>query len=445
MLDDGEIERRVRLIRPMESRTCLWQDDGRRPIGSKPTGTALPRPGRPRVAEVPEFTDSEIHIVAGLLLPIWKRLPNESTRVYRLQTDSGERIIGRKVSPAWVASALDDGASALTPDAAFTALMDGQDHPRSCRGPSASPRPRHGRLPDRTFRLYRRDARTAHRLRPLSARSSPGSCACSCRSMRPAQRPCQGAGALSARAYRRAGRRRDGVMMRQSWRTASAREAEAVCRHYLSRAAGSAATGWSATSRTRRAARCSCGWPATRTRQRPPGKWTDAATGEHGDLLDVIRETLGLVDFNDVAEEARRFLSLPRPEPERTTWSRDIQPAPSGSPEAARRLFAMSHPIHGTLVESYLRDRGITALHGLGALRFHPRCYYRPDEHSPTEIWPAMIAAVTDLDGRHHRRTPHLARPLRLLGGAAREGACRDAEALDGRAARARRPLRRRR
>jgi len=45
------------------------------------------------VAEVPEFADSTIHIVAGLLLPIWKRLPNESTRVYRLQTDAGERVI----------------------------------------------------------------------------------------------------------------------------------------------------------------------------------------------------------------------------------------------------------------------------------------------------------------------------------------------------------------
>jgi hypothetical protein len=32
-------------------------------------------------------------------------------------------------------------------------------------------------------------------------------------------------------------------------------------------------------------------------------------------------------------------------------------------------------------------------------LRFHPRCYYRPDEHSPTETWPALIAAVTDLGG----------------------------------------------
>ena len=78
------------------------------------------------VAEVAPFTDSEIHIVAGLLLPIWKRLPNESTRVYRLQTDSGKCIIGRKVSPAWVASAVEIGASNLSPDAAFAALMDGK-------------------------------------------------------------------------------------------------------------------------------------------------------------------------------------------------------------------------------------------------------------------------------------------------------------------------------
>ncbi len=126
---------------------------------------------------------------------------------------------------------------------------------------------------------------------------------------------------------------------------------------------------------------------------------TDAATGEHGDLLDIIRESCGLLDFNDVADEARRFLSWPRSDPDPTP-----KPAPSpvqtGSPEAARRLFAMSHPIGRTLVQAYLRNRGITVLHEAGALRFHPRCYYRPDENTPTETWPAMIARVTDLDGR---------------------------------------------
>lgn len=132
------------------------------------------------------------------------------------------------------------------------------------------------------------------------------------------------------------------------------------------------------------------------------GKWTDASTGEHGDLLDVIREALGLIDFKDVAEEARRFLSLPHPEPEKTgtPTGSTSSPAPSGSPEASRRLFAMSQPIGGTLAEIYLNGRSITSLSGVTALRYHGRCYYKPDEHSPTEIWPAIVASVTDLNGR---------------------------------------------
>jgi predicted RNA methylase len=125
MLDDGEIEQRVRLIRPMEHHRLPlkmmaeshWAEAGR---------DCLAAAWQAELAEVPEFTDSTIHVVAGLLLPIWKRLPNESTRVYRLQTDAGERIIGRKVSPAWVATALAGDAPALTPDAAFAALLDGR-------------------------------------------------------------------------------------------------------------------------------------------------------------------------------------------------------------------------------------------------------------------------------------------------------------------------------
>jgi len=75
---------------------------------------------------VPAFSESTIHVVTGLLLPIWKRLPNESTRVYRLQTDDGERIIGRKVSPAWAATATAAGGTTISADDAFTALMDGR-------------------------------------------------------------------------------------------------------------------------------------------------------------------------------------------------------------------------------------------------------------------------------------------------------------------------------
>jgi Toprim domain len=179
-----------------------------------------------------------------------------------------------------------------------------------------------------------------------------------------------------------------------------AEQAEAVCRHYLSNG--------------RREGRY---WLVGDVRNTPgrsmfvrlkgpesgkgaAGKWTDAATGEHGDLLDVIRESRGLTDFKDIADEARSFLSLPHSEPEPSGRTSRPASAPTGSPEAARRLFAMSQPISRTLVEAYLRNRGITALPGTASLRFHPRCYYRPDEHSPTETWPAMIASVTNLAGQ---------------------------------------------
>jgi hypothetical protein len=129
------------------------------------------------------------------------------------------------------------------------------------------------------------------------------------------------------------------------------------------------------------------------------GKWTDAATGEHGDLLDLIALNRGLDRLRDALDEARVFLSLSRPDPV-AAERHDRTPAPRGSPESARRLYAMSEPLPGTIAESYLRNRAITALPTIGPLRFHARCYYRPDADSPTETWPALIAAVTDLDGR---------------------------------------------
>src|SRR5579885_981517 len=173
-------------------------------------------------------------------------------------------------------------------------------------------------------------------------------------------------------------------------------EAEAVCRHYLSN--GRREGRYWLVGDARNTPGRSMFVRLKESPKGPAGKWTDAATGEHGDLLDVIRESRGLLDFHDIADEARHFLSLPRPDPEPSPKAARVA-AQTGSPEAAQRLFAMSQPIARTLVKTYLRNRGITALHEDGALRFHPRCYYRPEEHAPTETWPAMIARVTDLDG----------------------------------------------
>lgn len=126
MLDDGEIERRVRLIRPMEAMNMPVRAMGET-HWVKAERAAFASAWQAELYEVPEFTDSILHMVTGLLLPIWKRLPEESSRVYRLQTDEGERVIGRRVSPAWAANAAASGvATSITPDEAYAALIAGR-------------------------------------------------------------------------------------------------------------------------------------------------------------------------------------------------------------------------------------------------------------------------------------------------------------------------------
>jgi len=111
------------------------------------------------------------------------------------------------------------------------------------------------------------------------------------------------------------------------------------------------------------------------------GKWTDSATGQHGDLLDLVALNMGIVTLKDTLEEARRFLSLPQTDLHRAA----NPPASRGSPEAARRLSGMGQPISGTLAERYLARRGLTGLGHLDRLRFHPNCFYWREDHALTD------------------------------------------------------------
>jgi hypothetical protein len=174
-----------------------------------------------------------------------------------------------------------------------------------------------------------------------------------------------------------------------------AENAEAVCRHYLGN--GRREGGAWRVGDVRNTPGRSMFVRLKPSRGRPAGKWTDAATGEHGDLLDVIRESCGLAAFRDVIEEARRFLALPQSDPPLAAPNR--QPAGRNASLAARRLFAASRPLQGMLGETYLRARGLLPPADASALRFHPRCYYKPDEDRPRESHPAIIAAVTDDHG----------------------------------------------
>ena len=98
MHDDGTIEARTRLIRPM-SRDTVTSDEFARSHWREATRERFAPLWEAECARVPEFSESAFHIITGLLLPIWDRLPAENMRVYRFETDDGERVIGRLVTP----------------------------------------------------------------------------------------------------------------------------------------------------------------------------------------------------------------------------------------------------------------------------------------------------------------------------------------------------------
>ena len=171
-----------------------------------------------------------------------------------------------------------------------------------------------------------------------------------------------------------------------------AQNAQAVCHHYLS---NGCRTGryWHVGDVTNSPGRslyvCLSGHRA--------GKWIDAATGDHGDLLDLIALNQNLPSLKDALDEACRFLVLPLQhgsEPQPLCTAREALEMP-------RRLFASARPIARTIAEIYLRNRGIRIpAQTLTPLRFHPTCFYRAHETGPRESRPALIAAVTDLNGR---------------------------------------------
>ena len=165
-----------------------------------------------------------------------------------------------------------------------------------------------------------------------------------------------------------------------------AQRAEAVCRRYLphGRKQGRYWCAGDARGASGRSLFVRLSPPGT------PGKWTDAATGEHGDLLDLVRLATGSASLREALTEARRFLAQPVP------------PATSPSDTydrtaAARNLWDRCGPIDATHAEAYLAARAIHRCR-FPALRFHASLPYRPDSGGWRRL-PALVAAVTTDDG----------------------------------------------
>jgi hypothetical protein len=129
------------------------------------------------------------------------------------------------------------------------------------------------------------------------------------------------------------------------------------------------------------------------------GDWRDAATDEHGDLIDLVA-AVRRVSLRDAMEWARSYLGIDPacavskatrtvapPVPKREELDKDARERQA----AALKIWHECKPAAGTLVESYLRSRGIAAPVP-PSIRFHPSLSYGLG----AATFPAMVAAVQD-------------------------------------------------
>ena len=153
------------------------------------------------------------------------------------------------------------------------------------------------------------------------------------------------------------------------------------------------------------------------------GRWTDFATGEHGDVLDLIRMSLHLGSATEAIKEARAWLGLEIDTPElrvaraaaakrakeqREAAEAEARAAAARKAKQAEGLYLSAQAdIEGTPVDYYLRRRGIDlrALHRMpGAIRYHATVGYHHEVTDPEtgevttvrQKLPAMIAAIVN-------------------------------------------------
>lgn len=164
------------------------------------------------------------------------------------------------------------------------------------------------------------------------------------------------------------------------------------------------------------------------------GRWIDHATGERGhDLISLYAAARGLRQIEAALELLGLGLGSVSPAKASRQPMADPAVVATKNKAAALRLWRDARPAAGTVVEAYLRRRGITAPIP-ATLRFHPRL-----KHPSGVYLPTMIAAVQAVDGtivgihRTFLRADGTGKadvePNRLMLGACKGGAVRFAKA----------------
>jgi hypothetical protein len=123
---EGAVVPRVALVRPTE-RMKLLRSEFEQSHWHRATREKWRRLWEEEVANAPPFITTRFFLITGLLLPIWNSLDSKHMRVFRLQTDTGERLLGRMIEPETmpgVAKSLGLRQMKLTPVEIYHQVME---------------------------------------------------------------------------------------------------------------------------------------------------------------------------------------------------------------------------------------------------------------------------------------------------------------------------------
>ena len=132
------------------------------------------------------------------------------------------------------------------------------------------------------------------------------------------------------------------------------------------------------------------------------GRWVDAATGQFGDMLDLINAALfGAQDLRAAIRWTLAWLGLdpacsqPSAPPRASQSKPHSHDGDEAAICAARSIWRAARPIGGTLAERYLRCRAVT-IHLPLTLRYAPALLH----HATGLALPALVAAISGPDGK---------------------------------------------
>jgi hypothetical protein len=139
------------------------------------------------------------------------------------------------------------------------------------------------------------------------------------------------------------------------------------------------------------------------------GVWSDFASGESGDALDLVAQVLFRGDRREAIAWSRSWLGLsdqPMAAGQRRPADRPVEALRDDGEDKARRaaalrVFLAAQPnLAGTAAGLYLAGRGIdfaTLGRQPRSLRYHPSLWNVESRRN----WPALVAAITDAAGVH--------------------------------------------